>query len=74
MQDCNHEEEHACAAQRAKDNMPAEEKIISLATAFKAISDNAGEKSIREYSENLQIALAALGEKLLDIFAEVNNG
>ena len=42
--------------------------------AFKAISDNAGEKSIREYSENLQIALAALGEKLPDIFAEVNNG
>ena len=39
MQDCNHEEEHACAAQRAKDNMPAEEKIISLATAFKAISE-----------------------------------
>lgn len=42
--------------------------------AFKAISDNAGEKSIREYSENLQIALAALGEKLPNIFAEVNNG
>lgn len=39
MQDCNHEEEHACAAQRSKDNMPAEEKIISLATAFKAISE-----------------------------------
>ena len=42
--------------------------------AFKAISDNAGQESIREYSENLQIALAALGEKLPDIFAEVNNG
>ena len=42
--------------------------------AFKAISDNAGQESIREYSENLQIDLAALGEKLPDIFAEVNNG
>ncbi len=42
--------------------------------AFKAISDNAGQESIREYPENLQIALAALGEKLPDIFAEVNNG
>ena len=42
--------------------------------AFKAISDNAEQESIREYSENLQIALAALGEKLPDIFAEVNNG
>lgn len=42
--------------------------------AFKAISDNAGEKSIREYSENLKTALGALGEKLTDIFAEVNRG
>lgn len=42
--------------------------------AFKAISDNAGEKSVREYSENLKIALAALGAKLSDIFTEVNHG
>lgn len=42
--------------------------------AFKAISDNAGQESIREYSENLKLALAALGKKLADIFTEVNNG
>ncbi len=42
--------------------------------AFKAISDNAGEESTREYSENLKIALSALGRRLADIFAEVKHG
>lgn len=39
MPNCNHEEEHAFAAARAKMNMPKEEEIASLATAFKAISE-----------------------------------
>ena len=39
MTNCNHEEEHAFAAARAKMNMPKEEEIVSLATAFKAISE-----------------------------------
>lgn len=41
---------------------------------FKAISDNAGEQSVREYSENLKIALAALSAQLETIFTEVNHG
>ena len=39
MTNCNHEEEHAFAAARAKMNMPKEEEIVSLSTAFKAISE-----------------------------------
>ena len=39
--------------------------------AFKAISDNAGENSPREYSENLQTALSALAGCMHDIFREV---
>lgn len=36
---CDHEEEHALAAARAKLNMPEEEDFFELATAFKAISE-----------------------------------
>ena len=39
MDECNHEREHEEAAVRAKRNMPEQEQIISLATAFKAISE-----------------------------------
>ena len=39
MNECNHEREHEEAAVRAKRNMPEQEQIISLATAFKAISE-----------------------------------
>ena len=41
--------------------------------AFKAISDNSGENSPREYSENLQTALSALSDALPDIFSEVSH-
>ena len=41
---------------------------------FKAISDNAGEESVREYRENLQIALGALREAFPAILREVYNG
>ena len=41
---------------------------------FKSISDNAGEESMREYRENVQIALSALQEKMPAIFQEVCNG
>lgn len=41
---------------------------------FKSISDNAGEESVREYRENVQIALSALQEKMPAIFQEVCNG
>ncbi len=39
--------------------------------SLKAISDNAGENSPLEYSENLQTALDALTKSLKDIFSEV---
>lgn len=39
MDICNHEEEHHLAAARAKQNMPAEEAILSVSAAFKAISE-----------------------------------
>ena len=41
---------------------------------FKSISDNAGEESVREYRENMQIALSALQKKMPAIFDEVCNG
>ena len=41
---------------------------------FKSISDNAGEESVREYRENMQIALSALQEQMPAIFQEVCNG
>ena len=41
---------------------------------FKSVSDNAGEESVREYRENVQIALSALQEKMPAIFQEVCNG
>ena len=41
---------------------------------FKSISDNAREKSVREYRENLQIALFALQSNMPSIFNEVYNG
>ena len=39
---------------------------------FKSISDNAGEESVREYLENLKIALGALSGALRDILEEAN--
>ena len=39
---------------------------------FKSISDNAGEESVREYRENLKIALGALSGALRDILEEAN--
>ena len=47
MTNCNHEEEHAFAAARAKMNMPKEEEIASLSTAFKAISEPSRLKILR---------------------------
>lgn len=41
---------------------------------YKAISDNAGEDSPREYAENLALALDALSEALENILEEVCNG
>lgn len=41
MEACNHESEHELAVQRAKRNMPSEEAVMTVATAFKAISDPA---------------------------------
>ncbi len=41
---------------------------------FKAISDNAQEESVREYRENLQIALGALRGRMHEIFAEALGG
>ena len=41
-------------------------------TMFKSISDNAGEESVREYRENLKIALGALSGALRDILAAAN--
>lgn len=40
---------------------------------FKSISDNAGEQSVREYHENLQIALRALENNLIAFFKEACN-
>ncbi len=39
MKNCEHEEEHAYAAARAKCNMPSDDDIAALAAAFKAISE-----------------------------------
>lgn len=36
---CNHEEEHRLAAARAKRNMPADEEVDRVASAFKAVSE-----------------------------------
>ena len=36
---CEHEKEHELAAQRAKANMPGEEEIAKVASAFKSISE-----------------------------------
>ena len=41
-------------------------------TIFKSISDNAGENSPREYSENLEIALRALAENMHSILEAAN--
>lgn len=41
---------------------------------FKAISDNAGENSVKEYRENLQTALSALAGHMAEIFDEVLHG
>ena len=41
---------------------------------FKAISDNAQEESVRDYRENLQIALGALRGRMHEIFAEALGG
>ena len=41
-------------------------------TAFKSISDNAREESVREYRENMLIALGALSESLPKILEEAN--
>ncbi|MGN0822807.1 MAG: ArsR/SmtB family transcription factor [Candidatus Gallimonas sp.] len=37
--DCNHENEHHLAAERAKATMPQEESIAQVCAAFKAISE-----------------------------------
>lgn len=37
--ECNHEVEHGLAAKRAAKNMPAQEKIESLSSQFKAICE-----------------------------------
>ncbi len=39
MKACNHEEEHARAAEQAVRNMPDEESIARVAASFKAISE-----------------------------------
>ena len=39
MENCNHEIEHHLAAERARENMPAEESISRVSAAFKAISE-----------------------------------
>ena len=41
-------------------------------TMFKSISDNAREESVREYRENMLIALGALSESLPKILEEAN--
>ncbi len=37
--DCNHEEEHRFAAERAKKNMPSEEEVGEVCAELKAISE-----------------------------------
>ncbi len=39
MENCNHEEEHRLAAERAKRNLPTEEQIGDICAEFKAISE-----------------------------------
>lgn len=39
MEHCNHEEEHALAIKRARENMPKEGEVERLAAGFKAISE-----------------------------------
>ena len=41
-------------------------------TMFKSISDNAREESVREYRENMLIALGALSENMREILEEAN--
>lgn len=41
-------------------------------TMFKSISDNAREESVREYRENMLIALGALSDNILEILEEAN--
>ena len=37
--DCNHEEEHSLAAERAKSNMPSNEEVAEVCAELKAISE-----------------------------------
>ena len=37
--DCNHEEEHRLAAERAKSNMPSNEEVAEVCAELKAISE-----------------------------------
>ncbi len=39
MTECNHEEEHAREAERARANMPSEEEIAQVCAELKAISE-----------------------------------
>ena len=39
MELCNHEEEHACAAARAKKNLPSDEEISKVCAELKAVSE-----------------------------------
>lgn len=41
-------------------------------TMFKSISDNAGEESVREYRENMLIALGTLSDNMREILEEAN--
>ena len=39
MTECNHKEEHAFSAERAKANMPSEEAVERVCASFKAFSE-----------------------------------
>lgn len=39
MTECNHKEEHALSAERAKSNMPSEEAVERVCASFKAFSE-----------------------------------
>lgn len=39
MEICNHEDEHALTAKRAKENLPADEDIARVCAELKAVSD-----------------------------------
>ena len=52
--ECDHEEAHALAAKRAKDNMPTNENVESLSSEFKAISEPSRLKRSEEHTSELQ--------------------